>query len=153
MNFLKRLLAPLAVLPIIGGLLLAPLLRAQSATQDLTLVSGWNAVWLAVEPIYSEDHPQAGEAMAPEDVFTDLAIVAIATPKPLAGLAEFFGHDPGMISTFNEDEWQQWKRTDPSNSNNLPMIFSNRPYLIRTSGPVTLTLTGKARFFHPSLDP
>lgn len=125
--------------------------RGQTAGQSVTLSAGWNAVWLEVEPVDA-----SGKAKAPQAVFTDPAIQTVVTPKPLTGLSEFFASDPGTIATFNQEEWQQWKRTDPAGENNLSMIFGNRPYLIQVAAgtpPITLALTGKVRFFRPTWTP
>ncbi|MCF7676530.1 MAG: hypothetical protein K9N23_13100 [Akkermansiaceae bacterium] len=129
--------------------------RAQTAVQTVTLPAGWNAVWLEVEPTYPAGDPKAGQPKIPDDVFTNPAIDIVATPKPLAGSAEFFASEPGTITTFNKDDWQQWKRTDLASTNNLAAIFGNRSYLIHTTGTttVTLSLTGKVRFFHPTWTP
>lgn len=128
---------------------------AQTAPQTITLAPGWNAVWLEVEPVYPAGDSKAGQAKAPADVFTNQAIDIVATPKPLAGSAEFFGSEPGSVSgvtTFNKEDWQQWKRTDPVSANNLSMVFGNRPYLVHTTGStaVNLSLTGNVRFFRPT---
>lgn len=134
-----------------GVVILAAPARAQTAVQTVTLAAGWNAVWLEVEPVDG-----TGQPLAPQDVFNNPAIKIVATPKPLAGLAEFFAGDPGAITTFNQDEWQQWKRTDPAGSNNLPLIFGNRPYLIQVAtgtASFSLPLTGKVRFFRPTWTP
>jgi hypothetical protein len=149
--------------------------RAQNATQSLSLSAGWNSVWLEVEPRYAagdtvlndpavpgdDETLVAGDSLvgqpkAPQDIFTNAAITTIVTPKPLAGLAEFFGNDPGSISTFNQAEWRQWLRIDPSGSNNLSRISGNRPYLVEVGAGTTafsLPVTGEARFFRPSWTP
>ena len=129
--------------------------RAQTAGQTVTLAAGWNAVWLEVEPTYPLGDPKAGQPKAPADVFANPAIDIVATPKPLAGSAEFFASEPGAITTFNKDDWQQWKRTDLTGTNNLSTIFGNRPYLVHTTGAATvsLSLTGKVRFFRPTWTP
>jgi hypothetical protein len=134
---------------VVGALLSAA--QGQSATQSITLTAGWNAVWLEVEPVDG-----SGMTRPPEDVFTNPAIQMMATPKPLAGLAEFFSEDPDSVNTFNQDDWQQWKRTDPTGGNDLPRIDGNRPYLIQVApgtASFTVTLTGNARFFRPSWNP
>lgn len=146
--------------PLAAVLLAAGAVRpaaAQTTSQAVALVAGWNSVWLEVEPVYPAGDPKAGQAKAPADVFTNAAIDIVATPKPLAGSAEFFGTDPGSIpteggiTTFNKADWQQWKRTDPVSANNLSSVFGNRPYLVHVTGTaaVNFTLTGKVRFFHP----
>ena len=134
---------------------LATLARAQTAGQTVTLAAGWNAVWLEVEPVYPPGDPKAGQPKAPADVFTNAEIDIVATPKPLAGSAEFFASEPGSITTFNKDDWQQWKRTDLTGANNLSTVFGNRPYLVHTTGAATvsLSLTGKVRFFRPTWSP
>ncbi len=136
---------------VVGFLALAGLSHAQTATQSITLTAGWNAVWLEVEPT----NP-SGQTLAPEVVFSNPAILIAATPKPLSGIAEFFAEEPGTISTFNQEEWLQWKRTDPSGGNNLPLISGNSAYLIQVAAGTpnfTLTLSGKARFFKPTWNP
>lgn len=124
---------------------------AQTATQTVTFSSGWNSVWLEVEPVDAN-----GNRKAPEDVFNNAGVQVIATPKPLAGSADFFGSAPGTIGAFNKDEWLQWKRTDPAGSNNLTLVSGNRPYLILVADGTpqfALTLSGKARFFRPTWTP
>lgn len=133
-----------------GFVTLAAPASAQTVGQTLTLSPGWNAVWLEVQPVNAD-----GQAKAPEDVFSNPSIQSVATPKPLTGLSEFFASDPGSITTFNQDEWQQWKRTDPAGLNNLSLIYGNRPYLVQVAAgpPVVLTLNGKASFFRPTWTP
>ncbi len=136
---------------IAGAMALAGLAHAQTATQSVTLTAGWNSVWLEVEPT-----DNAGQALPPQDVFSNPAVETIATPKPLAGLAEFFASEPGAMTTFNQDEWQQWKRTDPTGGNDLALITGNRPYLIKVTpgtATFTITLSGKVRFFRPTWVP
>jgi hypothetical protein len=139
------------VLSLFAGVaaLTAPL-RAQTAGQTITLSPGWNAVWLEVEPVNA-----TGQAKAPEDVFDNPAIQTVTSPKPLSGLAEFFASDPDSATSFNEDEWEQWKRNDVTGSNNLPLISGNRPYLVQVAAgpPIVLTLTGKASFYRPAWTP
>ncbi len=143
----------LAWLALVGLFAAAVAAQAQTAPQTVSLVSGWNAVWLEVEPVYPAGNAKAGQPQAPADVFTNAAIDIVATPKPLAGSAEFFGSEPGSlttVTTFNKDDWQQWKRTDIASANNLASIFGNRPYLIHTTGAANFTVTGKVRFFRPT---
>ena len=146
----------LAIVTLAGFVALAAPARAQNVSQPISLVAGWNSVWLEVEPFYPSSDPKAGQPKAPADVFTSAAIDIVATPKPLAGSAEFFGSAPGSLSTgagvttFNQEDWQQWKPTDPTGSSNLSSIFGNRPYLIHTTGVATLTITGRVRFFRPT---
>lgn len=145
---LPRLLVGLAL----SVILLGPALRAQTATQNVTLSNGWNAVWLEVEP-----RDGNGDLRPPEDVFTNTDIKIVVTPKPLVGLNEFFAANPdagGTISTFNQSDWEQWRRIDPPASNSLSLIFGNRPYLVfvenASPSPFALSVAGTARFFRPT---
>lgn len=134
-----------------GLCFLAATAQAQQVTQSVTLNAGWNSVWLEVEPVDAD-----GNQKAPEVVFDNPAIESIATPKPLAGTAEFFGDAPGSIGTFNEEGWQQWNRTDAPGSSNLSLIFGNRPYLIKVAAGTAsfgLPVTGKVSFFRPNWTP
>lgn len=135
---------------IAGVIMAAAPARAQTADQTLTLSPGWNAVWLEVQPVDAN-----GQAKSPADVFNNPAVQVVATPKPMAGLSEFFASDPGTITTFNQDEWQQWKRSDPAGQNNLALISGNHPYLVQVTGgsAVVLTLTGRVSFFRPAWIP
>jgi hypothetical protein len=126
---------------------------AQTVTQSVPLLAGWNAVWLEVEPVYPDGNEKAGQAKSPGDVFSNPAIDIVATPRLRAGTAEFFASEPGSlasVTTFNQDEWQQWKRTDVTGTNNLSMVFGNRPYLVHTTGAANLSITGMVRFFRPT---
>ncbi|MES2474665.1 MAG: hypothetical protein V4640_02710 [Verrucomicrobiota bacterium] len=136
---------------VVAALVCSGVAQAQSASQSITLSAGWNAVWLEVEPVDSSGLP-----LPPQTVFNNADILMVASPKPLAGLAEFFANDPDTIGTFNQDEWQQWKRTDPTGGNDLPTIAGNRPYLIQVApgtATFTVTLTGNAHFFRPTWNP
>lgn len=133
-----------------GLVILASPAQAQNVDQTLTLSPGWNAVWLEVQPVDANGMPRS-----PQDVFSNPAVETIATPKPLSGLSEFFASEPGAITTFNQEEWQQWKRNDPAGTNNLPLISGNRPYLVQLAGssPLALTLSGRVSFFRPKWTP
>ncbi len=125
--------------------------HGQTGEQTITLSPGWNAIWLEVEPLDAN-----GQKKAPEDVFDNPSIETIASPKPLSGLSEYFADEPGSITTFNGDEWQQWKRNDPAGVTNLPLITGNRAYLVQVAdgaSPVTLTLGGKVSFHRPEWTP
>ncbi len=140
-----------AMAAVTAVILTAPYAGAQTALQNVPLTAGWNAVWLEVEPVGTDGRPKA-----PETVFNHPAIQQVATPKPLAGLAEFYGTDPGTVGTFNQDEWQTWKRNPGAVPNSLPLINGNRPYLVQVASGTAvfgLPITGKARFFRPTWTP
>ena len=131
-----------------AGLMLTVQAKAQDITQSVTLTAGWNSVWLEVEPTDGD-----GNQKAPEVVFSNAAIDAVATPKPLAGTAEFFAATPTTIGTFNQDGWQVWNRVDAAGTNNLALIFGNRPYLVKVADGTTafsIAITGKVRYFRPT---
>jgi hypothetical protein len=131
--------------------LTASTLHAQTATQTINLVNGWNAIWLEVEP-----QDANGQALSPTIAFntaTNTAITVIASPKPQSGLAEIFGDTPGAATgTFNQDGWERWQLPDIGN-NNLGMTTGNRGYLIKTTAPVTLSIMGNVSFDRPQWTP
>lgn len=133
-----------------GIIALVSPLQAQTSTQTVTLTPGWNAVWLEVAPVDNDGLPQT-----PAAVFNNPSILTVVTPKPLAGLSEFFASDPGAITTFNQEEWLQWKRVDPSGQNNLAAISGNQAYLVEVSGgaAVSIDIPGKVSFFRPTWTP
>jgi hypothetical protein len=158
MKHLSNLFQSLAGVSLVGMVCLSSLAHAQTASQAITLAPGWNAVWLEVESVYPSSDAKAGQAKAPEDVFSNPAVTIVASPKQLAGSAEFFGNEPGALtptSSFNQDEWLQWKRSDPADMNNLTSVFGNRPYLVFATGsaPISLVVTGKVRFYKPTWNP
>ena len=126
--------------------------QAQVGEQMISLSQGWNAVWLEVEPTYTNGHPQAGQPLVPEDVFGLYPEVqTVASPRILAGLAEFFGDAPtnGTTAEFNQEGWEQW-HNPPGLVDDLVTVQGHRPYIIEASAPVSFTLRGEARFFRPT---
>jgi len=124
--------------------------HAQVGQQYLNLVSGWNAVWLEVQPAYTN-----GQPMSPQDLFAAYsAVKVVATPKELAGLGEFFGDAPtnGAYTSFNQEGWSQWHRTGGL-LDDLASMSANRPYIIQTTAAVTIPLQGTATFFRPRWTP
>jgi hypothetical protein len=142
----RNLFAPVSAILI--SLLPQPLL-AQSATQNITLVPGWNAIWLEVAPVDSEGLPQS-----PDDIFgADASIIRVLSPKLLAGTAEFFAENPSDVTTtFNQPEWEQWNRSEQLEAN-LAIITGNRPYLIKATQRTVLSIDGSVRFYSPTWAP
>ena len=145
-------LLSLAVTSCLAFLTCAPTLSAQTATQNIPLNAGWNSVWLEVEPVYPDDHANTpGQTRTPAEVFTSPKVTRVITPNPSATTAEFFAENPANLpTTINQDLWQQWSRSNPAGNNNLRMITGNRPYLIQSSAPGTISITGKVRFQRPT---
>lgn len=136
-----------ALCAVLAAVLSAGIARGQIAEQTVSLVSGWNAVWLEVEPIYPAGHPKAGQPKAPGDVFP-AEVLTVISPKPLAGTAEFFAADPTNVGSFNQEDWEQWH--NPAGvDDNLALVTGNRAYLIEVSGNKNFVLAGKVRFHRP----
>jgi hypothetical protein len=126
--------------------------HGQTTTQQVSLVPGWNAIWLEVSPVDTDKRP-----LPPADVFP-ATVSKVLSPKPLAGLAEFFAASPADQGpedspVYNQDGWEQWRQVDLSGSNNLAFITGNRPYLIEATAATTLTITGNVRYFRPTWNP
>jgi hypothetical protein len=157
---LRPRLAPLnTVASVLAILFSLPVAHSQTASQTITLIPGWNAIWVEVGSVYPAGHPKEGQAKAPSEFFGDSLspaeaekILIVTSPKPLAGTAEFFAEDPASVSTFNQDEWEQWHNPQLP-GDNLTIMGGNRPYLIRTSGRISFTIEGKVRFQRPSWNP
>jgi len=134
---------------------------AQSATQNITLVTGWNAIWLEVSPVYTAGDKE-GLPKSPGDIFgEDVKIKTVLSPKPLAGTAEFFAKTPSDVMTsFNKPEWEQWSNPaqalavdDEDLDDNLSIITGNRAYLIEATAPTTVSIEGKVKFRPPTWAP
>ena len=134
-------------------ILLPKSLAAQSATQTITVVPGWNAVWLEVSPM-NQVGENEGLPQSPDDVFgSSPEITKILSPKLLASTADFFSNSPNDVDTFfNESEWEQWHQT-PQTGDNLTQITGNRPYLIEADRVGTIRITGAVRFYRPQWAP
>ena len=120
-------------------------LSAQTVSQELTLLPGWNSVWLEVAPVDSDGLPKS-----PGDIFSaHQNIVTVLSPKLLAGTAEFFADNPSDVNTsFNQPEWEQW--TQPAQAaDNLTQITGNRAYLIKALALTSVTIEGNVEFHPP----
>ena len=149
-SYIKCLLGPASA---ILALLLPQYLSAQSVTQNITLVPGWNSIWLEVSPVHTAGNNE-GYPKSPADIFgSDARVKTVLSPKPLAGTAEFFAENPDNVTTsFNRDEWEQWSNpTQPGD--NLTIITGNRAYLIEATAPTTISIEGKVRFNPPTWAP
>ncbi len=83
-----------AVASALAILLFLPFAHSQTASQTITLIPGWNAIWLEVNPVYPAGHPREGQAKGPAEFFGDALtpaetekILIVTSPKPLAGTA------------------------------------------------------------------
>jgi hypothetical protein len=117
----------------LGLLGLVSISSAQWVTQTIQLQSGWNAVYLRVQPFPA----------ACDQVFSN-------TP-----VTEVFRYNARMVATqFGTDPTQPWKRPDewlvwvPSGDElayvrTLENVVGGTPYLVRTTNAWTLTLKGR----------
>ena len=123
-----------------------------AATQDqfLDLRPGWNAVWLAIDPLNSD-----GSSKSVEEVFNSPAITIVARPVNPAGTAQFIS-DPTQL--FNQPGWVVWYKNPESGENTLATVAGNRAYLVyvdssllsNPGSPTLLTVSGEATFFQPN---
>lgn len=141
--------------------LLPSYLPAQvTTTTTITLVPGWNAVWLDIDPLFTPAGQEARPA-SPDDIFSShLEVITILSPQPLATTAEFFARSPSTLglasndglTSFTQREWQQWNRT-PQADDNLAIITGNRPYLIEATASTQVEIEGTVRFYTPEWAP
>jgi hypothetical protein len=134
--------------PVLLCLAAAPV-RGATATQSLALEPGWNAVWLEVDPVYTNG-AAAGTARPVEEVFADPAIAYVATPRLPVGTAEFIAESAAGV--FNQADWRTWQRSSELGQDTLAVIRGYQAYLVKVSGvdPVTINITGEARFVAPA---
>ncbi len=125
-----RLLLPAAMLWLILSALVAP---AQTTTQTFALRSGWNALWLDVDP-------------------TNNAIASVFTGAPLVSVWTFADRNTSVdfIADVNEPVWNRdrWLRHVPTNhpgafQNNLFIAPGKRAYLVQLTNAFTLSVTGR----------
>ncbi len=117
-------------------------LYAAAQTQSITLVPGWNAVWLEVEP-----QDANGKAQSPETVFAaQPAVDVVARYLPANNRMQFI-QDP-TTEALGADFWLKWRRNTVIGGNTLGGIVGNAPYLIHnnTEQAVPLNLTGEVAF-------
>lgn len=132
------------------GCLSSPLAFGIETTQQVPLSTGWNAVWLNVDPVYTTG-AQAGQAIDVADLFTDPSITIVATPTKPFGSVEFIT-DPAS-GFFNRSGWEVWQRTTELGSNTLSRLFGYRGYLIKSTADVTVNVTGVARYVPHEWEP
>lgn len=134
---------------IISFVLLAVITDAAESTQTVTLVPGWNSVWLEVEPTYSVGD-DAGTPKRVEDVFTNNAVTVVTRLSEEIGVAEVFSNASNR--TFNQQNWDIWRRSPAGATNTLRLMRGNAAYLAyNSSGTAVVTaIRGTIRFFTPT---
>lgn len=115
--------------------LLAGTLQAQSLTQTLTLQTGWNSVWLEVEPSQPD----------PDILFAGQPVEMVTTFMPLA--AKYTSLRDPASDTWKDAEWRTWQPQTASGAflNNLHQLMPGQGYLIKATDVATVTIAGKAR--------
>lgn len=107
--------------------------QAQTTTQTFALRSGWNAIWLDVDP-------------------TDNAIASVFNGAPLVSVWTFADRTTAVdfIADVNEPVWNRdrWLRHVPTNQpsafqNNLFSAPGKRAYLVQLTNAFTLSITGR----------
>lgn len=107
-------------------------------TQSFALVTGWNAVWLEVQPA-------ADDA---ESVFAGLPLTSAWTWNPRKGVE--FIQDPSEERLQMTDFLGYFPPERPESFvNNLQAVKAHRPYLIRVSSPATWNVTGRPTMRKP----
>ncbi|HKJ90260.1 MAG TPA: hypothetical protein VJ960_03950, partial [Oceanipulchritudo sp.] len=126
--------------------LATPVLASWDVVQEVSLPAGWSAIWLEV-------NPGGAETVSPEDLFTDPAITQVAALDGAVGTGQFTENLEG--SGLNDEAWRIWRRNPLVSPNTLTRIEGNRAYLVRNDGdsPLSLTVSGEVRFFHPGWIP
>jgi len=148
---MKTFRLPVGVFAWICLLASFPCWLAAAAVQNqfVTLQSGWNAVWLEVDPVDGN-----GASPGVETVFSSPAITIVARPVNPAGTAQFIS-DPTF--RFNQPGWLVWYKNPESGENTLTRVQGNRAYLVHVDGgllpagsnTVSVAFQGVARFFRP----
>ncbi len=117
-------------------------IAAAAQRQEVTVLPGWNAVWLEVEPQDADGTP-----LPPETVFaSNPEIDIVSRLLPARGQAEFV-QDPSADS-LGSDIWLTWRRSTVLGQNTLGGLRGNRGYLIHSTGvePTVVAFTGEVAF-------
>lgn len=126
----RLLLLPATMLWLLLSAVVAP---AQTTTQTFALRSGWNAIWLDVDP-------------------TNNATAAVFQGAPLVSVWTFADKTTAVdfIADVNEPVWNRdrWLRHVPTNhpgafQNNLFIAPGKRAYLVQLTNAFTLNVTGR----------
>jgi hypothetical protein len=115
------------------GLAAAWSLHSQTVTQTIPLTTGWNAIWVEVEPTNSSVN----------SLFTNLPVESVWPYSDKLASVEF-------IRDLSEESWNDpgWRRWFPPNSpqailNTLFTLTAGRSYLVKMTNAATLTIAGR----------
>ncbi|WP_309380817.1 hypothetical protein [Cerasicoccus frondis] len=112
-------------------------LSAVTYTQVISLRSGWNAVWLEVDPVNEN-----GESLPVEEVFIDTAVSAVATLRLPAGTSEFISETTDKY--YNDERWLTWRRNSKLGEQTLSLVRGYQAYLIFAESDIQVSVTGEA---------
>lgn len=101
-------------------------------TQSIALKTGWNSVYLEVEPVTSQ----------PAEVFRGLPVETVASFLP-GRMEERYLRQPGD-APWKDEGWRTWHAPHKTEAflSNLHAIQTHRPYLIEVSRDVVWQVTG-----------
>jgi formylglycine-generating enzyme required for sulfatase activity len=111
--------------------LFAVQVRAEWKTETYDLVTGWNAIYLHIDPSYDTI----------ENLVNSTAIDQVWLWTPDLSSAQFITSVEDPI-TAGGDNWLAWVKNDANNSN-LEKFIGNAAYLIHATANVELSLKGK----------
>lgn len=107
--------------------------RAQWLSQSFALKSGWNAIYLHVDPSYASlADLVAASANSP--------ILEVWSWVPAIGQAQFV-QSPSQ-PTADDTQWTSWSQSDSANSQ-LQRLVGNSAYLVRAASNCTWTIKGR----------
>ncbi|WOO40082.1 hypothetical protein [Rubellicoccus peritrichatus] len=114
---------------------------AVEVDQEIIVSPGWNAVWLAVDPIDGD-----GNQRSVESVFSHNDITHVATLRSPVDSEEFISE--ATEDPYNDELWKMWRKSSELDNDTLLTIAGYQAYLVRSdaSGDISLTISGEARF-------
>ncbi len=125
----RRFAVSLYVVGLLAAALPAP---AQWVTQSISLKSGWNAVYLHVDPSYDTlDNQIAADASDP--------ILEVWLWAPPASTLQFVQSPQQPVEG---EQWRSWNRNTPAAAT-LHRLVANAAYLVRSATNYTWTIKGK----------
>ena len=124
--------------------LISPLVQAIEKTQEIKLKKGWNAVYLEVDPLISEQNLSAFILKTVESNST-IPIEIITTYLPNESSVEYI--DSPDEAVWKKPSWNSWIRDDFPESflTNLYDLEEGQAYLIRSSQDFVWKVKGEVR--------
>ena len=120
-----------AVVVFTCSLIFAITARGQWVTESYPLLSGWNGIWVSQDCSHATIDQLLASSPAVEEVWLW---------NPVAGGAQFSSSPSTPLAS--DVAWQVWKRGKPAETT-LTKLLPNSSYLVKASGTLTLSLTGR----------